>query len=232
MPSRWRALRDSRLALRWAPPLAAWILRAVAATMRREDLGREHPDGILRRGELAIVAFWHARLLLMPFVYPGHRVAILISQHRDGEYIARVAERLGLAVVRGSATRGAARAFRQMLQVLRSGSHVAITPDGPRGPRQQVKPGVVELARLSGMPILPVAFGAWPRRTLRSWDRFLIPLPFGRGVYAWGEPMYVAADADSAALQGYQVALQQRLDALGALADARAARCTAAAGAR
>jgi lysophospholipid acyltransferase (LPLAT)-like uncharacterized protein len=200
--------------------------------MRREDLGREHADGILRRRELAIVAFWHARLLLMPFLYPGHRVAILISQHRDGEYIARVAERLGLAVVRGSATRGAARAFREMLQALHAGSHVAITPDGPRGPRQQVKPGVVELARLSGMPILPVTFGAWPRKTLRSWDRFQIPLPFGRGVYAWGEPIYVPADADAAALQASQVALQQRLDALGTLADARAARCATAAGGR
>jgi hypothetical protein len=234
MASRWRGLRDSEFILRWGPRLGAWILRALSGTMRREDLGREHPNGILRRGELAIVAFWHARLLLMPFVYPGHRVAIMISQHRDGEYIARVAERLGVAVVRGSATRGATRAFRQMLQALRAGSHVAITPDGPRGPRQQVKPGVVELARLSGMPILPVAFGAWPRRTLKSWDRFLIPLPFGRGVYAWGEPLYVPADAGPADLQAYQAVLQERLDALMALADARAARsCGApAAGAR
>jgi len=229
MASRLRALRDSPLTMRWAPPLAAWILRLLWATMRREDVGREHPEGILQRGELAIVAFWHARLLLMPFAYPGQRVAIMISQHRDGEYIARIAERLGLAVVRGSATRGASRAFRQMLQSLRSGSHVAITPDGPRGPRQEVKPGVVELARLSGMPILPLAFGAWPRKTLRSWDRFQLPLPFGRGVYAWGEPIYVPAEADPAALQACQAALQQRLDALGAVADAQAARSHGAA---
>ena len=224
MASRWRVLRDAKLVERWGPRLAAWILRAIAATMRREDVGREHPRGVLQRGERAIVAFWHGRLLMMPFVYPGERTALLISQHRDGEVIAQVAERLGLSVVRGSATRGAARAFREMLRALRAGSHVAITPDGPRGPRQQLKPGVVELARLSGMPILPVAFGAWPRKVLQSWDRFIVPLPFGRGVYVWGEPIYIPADADDAALQAYQKVVQERLDALVAQADARAAR--------
>ena len=229
MASRWRVLRDARLIQRWGPQLAAWILRAMAATMRREDVGLEHPRGILQRGERAIVAFWHARLLMMPFAYPGEPTAILISQHRDGEVIAQVAERLGLSVVRGSATRGAARAFREMLQVLNGGSHVVITPDGPRGPRQQVKPGVVELARLSGMPILPLAFGAWPRKVLQSWDRFVIPLPFGRGVYAWGEPIYVPAEASRDAQQGYQKIVQEHLDALVALADARAARSREAA---
>jgi lysophospholipid acyltransferase (LPLAT)-like uncharacterized protein len=229
MASRWRVLRDARLVQRWGPSLAAWILRAVAATLRREDVGLEHPRGVLQRGERAIVAFWHGRLLMMPFVYPGEPTAILISQHRDGEVIARVAERLGLSVVRGSATRGAARAFREMLQLLRSGRHAVITPDGPRGPRQRVKPGVVELARLSGMPILPVAFGAWPRKTLQSWDRFLVPLPFGRGVYVWGAPIYVPADADREALRRFQQAVQDRLDAVVASADARAARSPQAA---
>jgi len=224
MASRWRLLRDAKLVQRWGPRLAAWILCAIAATMRREDVGLEHPRGVLRRGERAIVAFWHGRLLMMPFVYPGEPTAILISQHRDGEVIAQVAEQLGLSVVRGSATRGAVRAFREMLQALRGGSHVVITPDGPRGPRQQLKPGVVELARLSGMPILPVAFGAWPRKVLQSWDRFLVPLPFGRGVYVWGEPIYIPADADHAALQTYEKAVQECLDGLVAQADARAAR--------
>jgi lysophospholipid acyltransferase (LPLAT)-like uncharacterized protein len=224
MASRWRVLRDAKITQRWGPRLAGWLLRAMAATLRREDLGLEHPRGVLQRGERAIVAFWHGRLLMMPFLYPGEPTAILISQHRDGEVIAQVAEQFGLGVVRGSATRGAARAFRELLQVLRGGTHVVITPDGPRGPRQQVKPGVVELARLSGMPILPVAFGAWPRKLLRSWDRFLLPLPFGRGVYVWAEPIYVPADADRAALQGYQKTVQERLDAAVSLADARAAR--------
>jgi lysophospholipid acyltransferase (LPLAT)-like uncharacterized protein len=101
--------------------------------------------------------------------------------------------------------------------------NVVITPDGPKGPRQRVKSGVIQLSRLTGMPILPVAYGAWPRTTLKSWDQFLIPHPFGRGVYVWGEPIYVPADADTAAVEEYQSLLAERLDALVAEADTRAA---------
>lgn len=169
------------------------------------------------------MTFWHGRLLMMPFLYPGQPATILISQHRDGEYITRIAERLGFRVVRGSATRGGARAFKQLIHALRDGSNVAITPDGPKGPRQRAKSGVIELARLSGMPILPVAFGAWPRTILKSWDQFLVPCPFGRGVYVWGEPIYVPGNADTAAVEKFQSLLAERLDALVAEADTRAA---------
>ncbi len=205
------------------PWIASGLMRIGAATLRRVDVGREHPEACLARGERVIVAFWHARLLMMPFVFPGEPAAILISQHRDGEYITRVAQRLGFTVVRGSTTRGGARAFKQLMQALRDGNHVVITPDGPKGPRQQVKSGVIELSRLSGMPIVPVAFGAWPRTILKSWDRFLVPHPFGRGVYVWGEPIYVPADADKAAVEKFQSLLAERLDAIAAEADARAA---------
>lgn len=126
-------------------------------------------------------------------------------------------------MVRGSATRGGARAFRQLIHALRDGSNAVITPDGPKGPRQRAKSGVIELARLSGMPILPVAFGAWPRTILKSWDQFLVPHPFGRGVYVWGEPIYVPGNADKAALEKFQSLLAERLDALVAEADTRAA---------
>jgi lysophospholipid acyltransferase (LPLAT)-like uncharacterized protein len=198
-------------------------MRAAILTLRRSDVGRQYPASCLAKGERMIVAFWHGRLLLMPFLYPGHSGTILISQHRDGEYITRIAGRLGLRVVRGSATRGGARAFKQLIQSLRDGSHVAITPDGPKGPKGRVKSGVIELARLTGMPILPVAFGAWPRTILRSWDDFLVPHPFGRGVYVWGEPIYVPPEADKDAVTKFQFLLAERLDALTAEADTRAA---------
>jgi len=111
----------------------------------------------------------------------------------------------------------------QLIRSLREGNNVVITPDGPKGPRQQAKSGVIELARLSGMPLLPVAFGAWPRTIMKSWDRFLLPHPFGRAVFVWGEPIYVPADADTAAVEKLQSVLAERLDALVADADARAA---------
>jgi lysophospholipid acyltransferase (LPLAT)-like uncharacterized protein len=206
-----------------APWIASLLLRAGAATLRRFDVGREHPGSCWDRGKPGIVAFWHGRLLMMPFGYPGQSATILISRHRDGEYITRIAERLGFTVVRGSATRGGLSAFRQLLQSLRDGSNVVITPDGPKGPRGKAKSGVIELSRLSGRPILPVAFGAWPRTILKSWDQFLIPHPFGRGVYVWGEPICVPPDADKAAVERLQLLLAERLDALVVEADKRAA---------
>ncbi len=215
--------RDWNLTLIAVPWMASRLLRAVAATLRRADIGREHVDACLAKGERAIVAVWHGRLLMMPFVYPGRSATLLISQHRDGEYLTRAAQWLGFSVVRGSATRGGVLAFKQLIQALRDGRHVAITPDGPKGPRHRVKSGVIDLARLTGMPILPVAFGAWPRTLMRSWDQFLIPHPFARGVYVWGEPLYVPADADKVAMEKFQTLLADRLDALVAEADTVAA---------
>lgn len=220
---RWSAPRDWKISLTLGPWLASRLMRAGAATLRRMDIGREHPESCWGRGAPAIVAFWHGRLLMMPFAYPGQSGVILISEHRDGEYISRIAERLGFRVVRGSATRGGARGFRQLLQALQEGRNAVITPDGPKGPRGRAKSGVIELARLSGMPILPVAFGAWPRTILKSWDQFLVPHPFGRGVYVWGKPICVPADADKAAVEKFQMLLAERLDALVAEADTRAA---------
>ena len=223
MSSHWRSPREWKLSLAVAPWIASWLMRIGVRTLRREDIGRQYPDSCLAKGERIIFAFWHGRLLMMPFSYPGQSATILISQHRDGEYITRIAECLGLPVVRGSARRGGARAFRQLLQCLKEGSNVAITPDGPNGPRQQVKSGVLELSRLSGMPIIPVAFGAWPRILLESWDQFLIPRPFGRGVFVWGRPIYVPEDADEQTMEKLRSFLAEQLNSLVAEADTRAA---------
>ncbi len=216
------SVRDWPISLALAPRLASVCMRLGALTLRREDYGREHPDGCWKHGERIIIAFWHGRLLMMPFAYPGTRATILISQHRDGEYITRIAQRLGLGVERGSATRGGARAFRQLVHCLKSGLNVVITPDGPKGPPGRVKSGVIELSRLSGMPIIPVAFGAWPRIELKSWDRFVIPYPFARGVYVWGPPLYVPPGLSKAEAVSYQSRLSERLDQVTASADRRA----------
>lgn len=219
--------REWKISLSLAPRLATCVMRACDATLRRTDIGRQHPEGCWAKGERIIVAFWHGRLLMIPFAHPGvyraRLATILISQHRDGEYITRIAHRFGLTVVRGSASRGGAQAFRQLVHTLREVQDVAITPDGPKGPRHRVKSGVIELSRLSAMPILPVAFGAWPRTILKSWDQFLIPHPFGRGVYVWGEPIYVPSELTKADGEKFQELLADRLNAVTAEADSRAA---------
>ncbi len=222
MSRRWISPRDWSISLAVAPWVASILLRGQAASIRRIDIGRDHCDACLARGERVIVAFWHGRLLMMPFVYPGPPATILISRHRDGEYITRIAQHLGFTVVRGSATRGGVAAFRQLLESLQTGHHVVVTPDGPKGPARRVKSGVIELSRLSGMPILPVGFGAWPRRFLQSWDRFLVPSPFAHGVYLWGEPIRVPTDLTKAEAEKYQGLLAERLDAVTAEADSRA----------
>jgi lysophospholipid acyltransferase (LPLAT)-like uncharacterized protein len=125
-------------------------------------------------------------------------VAVLASRSRDGEILSRYVHKFGLQVVRGSSSRGGAAGLRGLATVLRGGTDVALVPDGPRGPRGQLQPGVVALAALTGAPVVPLAVGAQPARRLNSWDSFLIPLPFARCAVVFGEPLPVSRDADRA----------------------------------
>ncbi len=213
------ALREHRLILNIMPRLAVALMRCVYRLFWIVHVNRGYPESCWARGERIIFAFWHGRLLMMPFAYPGKPVAILISQHRDGEYISRIATIFGARVIRGSATRGGIRAFKQMIRAFKEGLNLAITPDGPKGPRAQVKSGVIELAKLTGSPIVPVSFSAGRRRFLRSWDAFLLPLPFCRAVYIWGEPIYVDRTATKEEVAKHQELLAARLDLLTMEAD-------------
>lgn len=140
--------------------IASFIIRFLHLTMRFEYINREEMEQLVKAGKYFIIAFWHGRLLMMPYSYSGKRIHILISQHKDGEYISQTMKRFGFSSVRGSTTRGALSAVRKLLKVAKSGSDIAITPDGPRGPRHKVQMGAIELAKLTSLPILPVSFGA------------------------------------------------------------------------
>jgi lysophospholipid acyltransferase (LPLAT)-like uncharacterized protein len=212
-------LREHRLVLQVVPRIAVWLMIGLYRLLRVVHVNTGYPESCLARGERVICAFWHGRLLMMPFAYPGQRVVILISQHRDGEYISRIARALGFQVIRGSATRGGVRALRQIIRALKEGLNLVITPDGPKGPRAKVKSGVIEIARLTGAPIVPVSFSAVRRRFLKSWDAFLLPLPFSRAVYIWGEPIYVEPMATKEEVAKYQDILAERLDLLTMKAD-------------
>jgi lysophospholipid acyltransferase (LPLAT)-like uncharacterized protein len=214
-----RRLREHRLVLEVVPRIAVWLIIGLYRLLRIVHVNTGYPESCLARGERVICAFWHGRLLMMPFAYPGQRVVILISQHRDGEYISRIARALGFQVIRGSATRGGVRALRQIIRALKEGLNLVITPDGPKGPRAKVKSGVIEIARLTGAPIVPVSFSAVRRRFLKSWDAFLLPLPFSRAVYIWGEPIYVEPMATKEEVAKYQDILAERLDLLTMKAD-------------
>jgi lysophospholipid acyltransferase (LPLAT)-like uncharacterized protein len=138
-----------------------------------------------------IYAVWHGRLLLLPYLYGRRGSHVLASRSRDGELVARWVRRFGLEPVRGSSTRGGGEALRRLARALRSGGEVVVVPDGPRGPREVCKPGVIALARLTGAPIMPMALGASREWRLHSWDEFRIPRPFARCVMRFGEPIQV-----------------------------------------
>ncbi|HWQ69836.1 MAG TPA: lysophospholipid acyltransferase family protein [Patescibacteria group bacterium] len=213
------ALREDRRVLRIVPWLAARFMQGLFRLLRVVHVGRAYPERCWAKGERIIVVFWHGRLLMMPFVYPGKPGALLISQHRDGEYFSRIATILGFEVIRGSATRGGMRAIKQMILAIKGGLNLVVTPDGPKGPRAKVKSGVIEVAKLTGAPIVPVSFSAARRRFLKSWDAFLVPVPFSRAVYIWGEPMYVPPTTTKDEMAKLQEALEERLDLLTMKAD-------------
>ncbi len=214
-----RVLR-SRLGLASLAWLFARYTGLVYATSRWQTLGREEADALLRAGRPFIAAFWHGRLMMAPQGWRAEPVMhVVVSRHRDGESIARAVRHLGVATIRGSRTRGGAAALRASLRLLREGGYLGITPDGPRGPRMRVQPGIIALARLSGVPILPATYAVSRRKVAGSWDRFVIALPFSRGVYLWGQPIHVAADADEAAMERSRLLLEERLNALTADAD-------------
>ena len=197
-------------AQRLAKRLLVAYVRLVAGTTRWRVEGREHLEAALREDGSAVVCFWHGRLLLFPvdWPWPG-RTHVLISAHRDGQIGGSIAEGFGLHTVSGSTERGGAAALRRLVRLVRAGDIVAITPDGPRGPRGVPQPGAAALARITRVRILPVSWSVRRRILLGSWDRLLLPLPVNRGVYLFGEALPVA-DED---------ALPRLKDALDRLTD-------------
>jgi lysophospholipid acyltransferase (LPLAT)-like uncharacterized protein len=211
------------LALAAGPALGAMALRVLASTLRvRRDEAAVAPLWAARTP--MIYAVWHGRILLLPYLY-GHRGShVLASRSRDGELVTRWIRRFGLDPVRGSSTRGGGEALRVLTRALRAGREVVVVPDGPRGPREVLKPGVIALARLSGAPIVPMAVGASREWRLRSWDEFRIPRPFARCVVRFGEPIHVSRAADRAGEEAARKEVEAALRGLSWKVDEEARR--------
>jgi len=200
--------------------IIAQYVRLVRWSGKWTFIGEETPNALSEAGKPFILAFWHGRLLMMPYAWRGREsVNMLISSHPDGRLIARTMDHFRIATVAGSTAKGATAATRTLLRVLRKGGVVGITPDGPRGPYMRASDGVVALARISGAPILPVSAASSRRVVLGSWDRFVLSLPFGRGVFIWGAPIHVPRDADAALLAAKRVAVEDALNAATKRAD-------------
>ena len=178
--------------------LGAGLIRVLGSTWRVEWRGGDAAGPRGADGHRCIFAFWHARMLALAFTHRDRNAAVLVSRSRDGEIITRVIEHLGFVAARGSSTRGGEEGALDMLQRAGEERMIAITPDGPRGPAERVKPGLAWLAGRSGRAVVPVAAAASRSWVLRSWDGFRIPKPFAHVCVAYGAPASVPAGLEAA----------------------------------
>ena len=199
--------------LRWIVPLGAALLRLLAMTWRVRTVNGEPLAEARRSGQQVLFALWHGELLPLLWHQRGRGVAVMISEHRDGEIIAQIAHSLGYRTVRGSSSRGASRALLGLTRAIDAGNDGAITPDGPRGPARVFAPGAAVAAQRTGALIVPIRANASRAWRLKSWDRFLIPKPFARVTVTMGPLTPVIADSPRAAAEQSE-ALQQILDAV------------------
>lgn len=187
-------LKNKRRLYGWVPYSLALLVRLLCRTYRTTVVD---PDGYLDENGPwpCIFALWHNRILFMADFFPPHlrqRTSVLISASRDGNYVTAFIRHFGLDVVRGSTSRGGMQALRQLKRELASGQSLAITLDGPRGPRYSVQPGALALAQLSGCPVVPITINAPTRWELRSWDRMQIPKPFAKVEFRVGPAVDMA----------------------------------------
>ena len=167
-----------------------------------EFLHRDRYESVAARKVPILFALWHGRMFLSIQAHRKQGIATMASLSKDGAIIAAWLEKNGYIVARGSSSRAGGSALRTMVRQIRNGRHAALTVDGPRGPARVVAPGIVQLARLTGGWILPISSSASRPRFLKSWDRYLLPMPFSRGVVAYGEAFPIPremSDEDAAA---------------------------------
>jgi lysophospholipid acyltransferase (LPLAT)-like uncharacterized protein len=233
-----RRLRATPLGRRILARIGAALLRFVHATTRWTVQGAAHRDALQAEGVPVLAAFWHGRLFFAPFWAPPERrtVAVMSSNH-DGELMVLIAGGFGIDAIRGSSTdprkpgrdKGGWEAFAAAFGALKRGAVVAITPDGPRGPRMRAQPGVAALSIATGAPVMPIAFSTRRGWLTRSWDSFLIPRPFDEGILIYGEPLRPPPRGDAAAAEAYRIAIEAALTAVTAEADRRMGRTPVAA---
>ncbi|WP_298914221.1 lysophospholipid acyltransferase family protein [uncultured Algimonas sp.] len=222
-----RLMRSSAMQAVIGGLVALWMT-LVKYTTRWDVRHSERAAPVIDSGEGLIALTFHSRFLLLTSAWKRRfqHPHVLISRSRDGAVVDWTCRWLGLSTVRGSArnaaktkAKGGGKAGREILDALEAGGCIVITPDGPRGPRQRVPIGPFRLARMSGAPVLPCTFAVANRKQFDSWDRFVLPLPFGRGRIVWGTPQRIPADATDADLEVRRLGVETEMNALMAEAD-------------
>jgi lysophospholipid acyltransferase (LPLAT)-like uncharacterized protein len=203
-----------RLKIRLVSILGYWIIYILCCTLRWKFADSQTLESVRGTGSGLILAFWHGRIVTATYRFRNRGIVVMTSQNRDGEYIARVIQRFGYGVARGSSTRGSHGATTEILRALENGRVVGLTMDGPRGPRYIAKKGAAFIARKSGSPVLPFNISVEKKWVMRSWDHFQIPKPFSRAVVLIGKPIYVDKGSTAQEMQSFEAQIQQSLDEL------------------
>lgn len=212
--------------LRRVGPSITFLLGRIAwASIHMEVFGSEHLAQAYQKHGQAILAFWHNRLLLMPYIYHyemnlRHLVA-MVSQSRDGEFTANFLQKFGFHCIRGSSSRGGFESFTQAIRMAKQGYDIAIATDGPRGPIYQVQPGVIKLAQITSLPIIPASYQVSVCRELNSWDKFIVPGPFAKLAFEVAPAITVPRRAGKNQLEQIGVQLQNQLEQLHLAGPAR-----------
>lgn len=207
---------------KWYDPILLWILIPIfslfirllflSCRVVRLEGAENEKKAIDMSGDRVIYASWHQRLFYQVHRLRNRRVTVMISQSRDGEYIARFVNLLGLRDVRGSSTRGGVDALKDLVRRMRDGANGGMIPDGPTGPPREAKIGTIILGRLTGAPIIPISWGADRCWIFNSWDRFMIPKPFARISYYYGEPIIVPHSARGPEMEELRKLLDEKLN--------------------
>ncbi len=188
-----------------------FVVRALFRTLHIQRTGQDLLPRLGKERTPVIYVFWHGRLLPLIHVHRQQGTVVLVSEPRDGDYLAGLLHHFGFGTVRGSSTRGGVRGLKGLIRAARTGSDLAITPDGPRGPNRELKLGALTVARMTGLPLVPVGVGVTSAWRIRSWDGLLVPKPFSTVRVAYGPPTLVPRNADQIEIDDVAASLQRTL---------------------
>lgn len=198
--------------------LAYFTITLISKTLRLKIIGARPIIEGKKSGENYIFAFWHNNFFIMPYYYikklGKYPISVLTSLSKDGEYISHLLHKFGFTTARGSSSYKGETGLRILIRELEKGNDVAVTPDGPRGPRHIVQTGIITLASISGCSIVPVGYTVQSKKILNTWDRFIIPYPFSMGVFTAADPIHVPKDISDYEKEGLRQKLEQILLAI------------------
>lgn len=212
-------IRSIKLKWRIVGILGKLLIDLIFITCRIKFQGYDKVRDIMKSRRF-IMGFWHSRIFFISYLFKGWKSAIMVSSSEDGEYIAQVLQRQGHDTVRGSSTRHGARAMAGIVRRMNNGQPAGIVPDGPQGPRQKIQPGIISLSKKTGFPIVSITYSAKRRKVFRSWDRFVLPMPFTSITVVYGNPIHVPQEMDDQEFEAKRMELENELNRITVEADA------------